>query len=482
MEYAIMDKCLAEAERLRVKLAEIRIFTVMDENLTIKNGIIDRAGKRINRGINIGIIGEEGARGFATSAKVEEKDIPILVERAVSVSRASSLKMRKEIKLTEEPIVKDDYKTAYKIDPFAVDFEEKLEMLKLSDSVLRENSQVRVAQSDMEARRINFYFANSEGTQIHQEQSYMGCNVAATATAAGKEIQRRDHHDYQMRGFEFAKEFNYENQAKKVAKEARILVNEAENAPNEKSTFVLCPYMLGLTIHESTGHPTELDRAMGYEADFAGTSFLTTDLLGKDYKYGSELVNLVCDPTIPRNLGHYKYDDEGVAAKRFHIVKDGIFKNYMTDRETARGVGYEHSFGNSRMSLYNRIPLVRMSHLYLEPNPEGPKDFEEFVGEIKNGIYAAGWKSHSIDDKRTNFQFSTQIGWKIENGELTTPLKNLCYNANTPEFWGSLDMIARENITYGHGPICGKGVPMQGMWISHGGGWARFNEVNVFAG
>lgn len=271
-------------------------------------------------------------------------------------------------------------------------------------------------------------------------------------------------------------------EAKKAADEALSLINEAKNPEKGKATLVLDPYMLGLTIHESTGHPTELDRAMGFEADFAGTSFLTPDLLGKNYQYGSDLVNLVCDPTIPNHLGHYKYDDEGVAAKRFNIVENGIFKNYMNDRETAKDNGYEHSFGNSRMSLYDRIPIVRMSHLYLEPDASGPKNFDEFIADIPNGIYAKGWKSHSIDDKRMNFQFSTEIAWKIENGELTTPIKNLTYNDATPRFWGSLDMIGRENHILGHGPVCGKGVPMQGMWISHGGGWARFNEVNVFSG
>ncbi|MHA2248995.1 MAG: TldD/PmbA family protein [Candidatus Kariarchaeaceae archaeon] len=480
MEYSIIDKCLTESKKWDVSQAEIRVFSVNDENLTVKNGQIERASQRFHRGINLSVIGKEGARGFATSARIVEDDIPELVKHAVGVAKASASKMRKKVDLTEEPIIKDEYKTKYQRDPFEVEFEEKLEVLKNADQVLRENSQIKVATSNMETRRVNLHFANTEGTQLYQQQTFMGAGVEATAV--GQQIQTREHHDYQMRGFEFIDEFHYEDEARRVANEALVLVNEAKNAPNEKSTFVLCPYMLGLTIHESTGHPTELDRAMGFEADFAGTSFLTPDLLGKDYRYGSDLVNLVCDPTIPGNLGHYKYDDEGVATKRFNIIENGIFKNYMTDRETAKEVGYEHSFGNSRISQYNRIPIVRMSHLYLEPDPNGPNGFEDFIGEIKNGIYASGWKSHSIDDKRVNFQFSTQIAWKIENGELTTPLKNLCYNAKTPEFWGSLDMISRDNNIYGHGPICGKGVPMQGMWISHGGGHARFNDVNIFAG
>ena len=285
-----------------------------------------------------------------------------------------------------------------------------------------------------------------------------------------------------MSGFEFVKEFNFEKEANRVGTEAILLVNEAENCPNGKTSFILEPSQLGLTIHESTGHPTELDRVMGFEADFAGTSFLTTDKLGTNYRYGSDIVNLVCDPQMPGVNGHYKYDDEGVEAKKFHIIEGGIFKNFMTDRETAKEIGLDHSFGNARISNYNRIPIIRMSNLYLEPDPNGPKDIEELITETRNGIYGLTWKSHSIDDKRINFQFSTELGWLIENGEKTKSLKNVCYNAATPEFWGNCDMITKESRIYGMGPICGKGVPIQGMWVSHGGGWTRFQNINTFAG
>ncbi len=478
MENDILEKGLKEAEKYNVRFAEVRVFSLEEEGITIRNGQIDQASRSFNRGYNISVINDKGARGYAMTSELT--DLSELVAQAIKVANSSAKKMRKVVELTDEPVIVDNYVTDRKIDTFEVPIEEKLELLKLSDSVLRETPAVKVAQSSLETRRVKILFANSEGSRISQEQLYTGC--AVEATAVGMDIQRRDHHDYQMRGFEFAKEFNFEQEARRVASEAVKLVTEAKNPDPGKVTFVLDPYMLGLTIHESTGHPTELDRAMGFEADFAGTSFLTPDLLGKNFKYGSELVNLVCDPTIPGNLGHYKYDDEGVEAKRFYVIENGIFKNYQTDRETAKEIGYEHSFGNSRMSLYNRIPIVRMSHLYLEPDKTGPKNFEEFLSDIPDGIYASGWKSHSIDDKRVNFQFSTQIAWKIENGELTTPLKNLTYNAKTPEFWGSLDMVSRDNHILGHGPVCGKGVPMQAIWISHGGGWARFNDVNVFAG
>jgi TldD protein len=301
------------------------------------------------------------------------------------------------------------------------------------------------------------------------------------AIAKGTEIHVRTAYDFKMKGFEHSQEYDYNTKAEQVGQEALILVNEAKNCPKEKTAFILEPDQLGLTIHESTGHPTELDRVLGFEADLAGTSFLTPDKLETNYRYGSDIVNLVIDPTIPHTLGSYKYDDEGVKAKKFHIVENGIFKNYMTDRETAHELGYKHSFGNARMSNYNRIPIVRMGNLHLLPDSEGPKNIEEMIAETPHGVFGLSWKSHSIDDKRMNFQFSTELGWLIEKGEKTIPLKNVCYNAATPEFWGNCDMITQEFETYGRGPICGKGVPMQAMWIEHGGGWARFQDVNVFA-
>ncbi|MHA1353443.1 MAG: TldD/PmbA family protein [Candidatus Heimdallarchaeaceae archaeon] len=238
------------------------------------------------------------------------------------------------------------------------------------------------------------------------------------------------------------------------------------------------PFQLGLTIHESCGHPSELDRVLGWEADFAGTSFLTLDKLGKNYQYGSEKVNLVNDPT-----GHEKYDHEGVETKRFYVVKNGIFNDYQTDRQTAKIIGKEHSNGNARIARYNRVPLVRMSNLYLEADPEGPKDIDELIAETKEGIYGIGWKSHSIDDKRTNFQFSVQLAYEIKNGELVRPLKNTIYQAVTPEFWGGLDLMTKEWRIDGLGPSCGKGAPhMQAMWVSHGGPYARFQGVNIFSG
>ncbi len=476
-EQELLEKCLTETEKYDVSFADTRIFSTMREVIIMKNGQIETAGTSLEKGMNVRVI-LDGAWGNATTSV--EGDIGPTVKHAINVAKASALKLRKPVELTEEPVITDTYKTPYQIDPFGVDFEEKLELLKIADSTLREaGDQIKVTETHCGAYRVKLSFANSEGSRIHQTQTYVGSRVRTVAK--GTETHVRSAYDYKMKGFEHAQAFDYAAKAEQVAQEALILVNEAKNCPKEKTAFILEPDQLGLTIHESTGHPTELDRVLGFEADFAGTSFLTPDKLRTNYRYGSDIVNLVFDPTMPYTLGSYKYDDEGVEAKKFHIIENGIFKDYMTDRETAHELGYEHSFGNSRMSNYNRLPIVRMGNLHLLPDPEGPKDIDGLVAETKHGVFGLGWKSHSIDDKRMNFQFSTQLGWLVENGEKTTPLKNVCYNAATPEFWGNCDMITQEFKTYGRGPICGKGVPMQVMWVEHGGGWARFQDVNVFA-
>ncbi|MFX0094078.1 MAG: TldD/PmbA family protein [Candidatus Hodarchaeota archaeon] len=476
---AFLEKCLAETEQFKVSFADTRIFSDLNENITMRNGQIETARIRSEEGFNVRVI-LNGAWGYACSSKVEDSEIPKVVKKAIEIAKASAQKLRKPVVLTEEPIVKGTYETPYQIDPFDVDFEEKIEILKKADSILRNGQdQIKVNKGILAANRFTMAFANSEGSRVNQIQTFITCYVSANAV--GTETQLRSSLEAQMKGFEFVKEFDFEAEATRIAKEVLILVNEAENFPKEKIAFILEPTQLGLTIHESTGHPTELDRALGFEADFAGTSFLTVDKLGTNYRYGSELVNLVVDPTIPGGLGSIKYDDEGVETKKFYIVENGIFKNYMTDRETAHEIGYKHSFGNARISNYNRIPIVRMGNLHLAPDPSGPKDIEALIAETKRGVYGLTWKSHSIDDKRLNFQFSVELGWLIENGERTKPLKNVCYNASTPDFWNGCDMITQKFINHGMGQSCGKGVPMQGMWISHGGGWARFQNVNVFS-
>ncbi|MHA2494442.1 MAG: TldD/PmbA family protein [Candidatus Hodarchaeales archaeon] len=481
-EKEFVDRCLTEIEQYNVSFADTRVFQRFTDVFNFRMGTVETTANDFEFGFNVRVL-LDGAWGYAASSKLALKDIPEVVQQAVKVAKASGKKLRKPVELTDEPVYTETYATPYKIDPFTVDPEEKLDILRNADEIIRESGdQIRVSRTFIDAFRIRAFLGNTEGSRINQEQTFVG--VAVQATAIGTDVQTRFSGNYLMRGFEYANsEFNFEEEAERVGKEALLLINEAKKCPEEKTALILGPHQLGLTIHESTGHPTELDRVMGFEADFAGTSFLTTDKFGSNYRYGSDIVNLVCDPTLKYGLGSIRYDDEGVQTKRFHIVENGIFKNYMTDRELAYELGYQHSFGNARMANYNRLPIIRMGNLHLEPDPEGPKDIDELIAETPNGVYADFNKSWSIDDKRVNFQFGTEMGWRIKNGEKADLLKNVNFNAMTPEFWASCDRITKTaQFVANSAPNCGKGKPMQSMWVSHGGGWARFQNTSVFSG
>ena len=476
-----ITKGLEKAEKGGASFAELRIFGYKYETVSTRDGEVETAGLYNDRGYGIRVI-KDGAWGFASTAVVDESTLDQIANAAIKEAEATSKVLKNPVELSEEPIIRDKYKTPFVKNPFDIPIEEKIEILKQSDDIIMERGNVVKSRSNsMSFYNVFLDYGNSEGTRITQEELFTGATVSVIAIA--EDNQYRSEGLYEMRGYEFIDKFDFEKTSEKIAKEAVILATKAKSPKPQKTAFILEPYQLGLTIHESCGHPTELDRVLGWEADFAGTSFLTLDKLGTNYKYGSEKTNLVCDPTMPYVLGHEKYDHEGVATKKFDVVREGIFKGYQSDRQTAKIVGLENSNGNARIARYNRIPLVRMSNLYLEPDPEGPKDIHGLIEETKEGIYGIGWKSHSIDDKRMNFQFSVQMAYEIKDGELGDPLKNTIYQASTPEFWGGLDLMTKEWNIKGLGPICGKGAPhTQAIWISHGGPYSRFQDVNVFSG
>jgi TldD protein len=286
-----------------------------------------------------------------------------------------------------------------------------------------------------------------------------------------------DGRNYNTGGYEIIEAINLPEKAKESAVEAVKLL-QAKNCPSMITDVIIGGSQLALQIHESCGHPTELDRALGAEAAYAGTSFLTPDKLGK-FRYGSDIVNLVADATAPGGLGTFGYDDEGVPAQRVYLIKNGIFVNYLSDRTSAGELGLE-STGAARASGWNRIPIVRMTNINLEP---GDWDFEELVRETKHGIYMETNRSWSIDDKRLNFQFGTQIAYIIENGEMKELVKNAIYTGITYEFWRSCDAICNKKYWKMYGtPNCGKGQPGQMMYVGHGTAPARFKNIRVFGG
>jgi len=476
----LTNLCLDTATSLGATYADIRIINSQSQSLFVKNGRVEEISSSTNAGFGVRLIAN-GAWGFASSFQITKEDIEEVIRLAYQIALASAQVKKKDILLSEEEPVQDSYKNNMDFDPFLVPLEKKLELLTEAEKQLRINQQIMVAQASMDIFRVNQVFASTEGSHIEQEITQCGAGMSATAVRDG-EIQRRSYPNsprgqFASSGYEFIESLNLIENAERVAEEATQLLS-AKNCPSKKTNLILDASQLALQLHESIGHPTELDRVLGMEASFAGTSFLTLDKLDK-YQLGSPIVNITADATIEGGLGTFGYDDEGVKAQSTPIVREGKFVGYLSSRETAPVTG-KKSNGTMRADGWNRIPLIRMTNINLEP---GDRTFDEIISEVKDGIYLETNKSWSIDDKRLNFQFATEIGWEIKNGKKANMLKNCNYTGIAPEFWKSCDAIGdRDHWQIWGVHNCGKGEPMQIAHVAHGTSPARFRNVQVGVG
>ncbi|MEI6914005.1 MAG: TldD/PmbA family protein, partial [Armatimonadota bacterium] len=364
-------------------------------------------------------------------------------------------------------------------DPFDVPLSEKISLLLDADRVMRQVDGVTVAEGSMRFERSDSVFASSEGAFIEQEKTESGAGISATAIR-GHDVQRRSFPcafggDYAAAGYEYVEDWDVVQNAERLAEEAVALL-DAPVCPSGTKDIILEGSMLALQIHESCGHPIELDRVFGTEASFAGTSFLTPDKLST-FQYGSEIVNIAADATSPGGLGSFYFDDEGVPGQRVDIVSEGLFRGYLSSRETASQLGLPFSGGAMRADGWNRIPLIRMTNVNLEP---GDWNLDEIIEDTKDGLFMMDVKSWSIDDKRLNFQFGQEQAYQIKDGQLGEVYKNPTYAGITYDFWRSCDAIAGEDDWHLWGiPNCGKGEPMQVAHVGHGVAPARFRNVQV---
>ena len=356
--------------------------------------------------------------------------------------------------------------------------DDKISLLLGSNETMLSVPNIISAEGSVYCQREDKVFASSEGTYIEQELYETGCGLEAKAVDEG-EVQNRSYPNSVGRhqgteGWEFVERYDLAGNASRVAEEASALLRAKTMEPGT-TTVILDGSQVALQIHESCGHPIELDRVLGTEAAFAGTSFLTTDKLGT-FMYGSPIVNMTADATIPGGLGSFGFDDEGVPAQSTPIVREGLFLGYLTSRETAAALG-QRSNGTMRADGWNRIPLIRMTNVSLEA---GGWTLEDMIADTDDGIYMETNRSWSIDDKRLNFQFGTEVGREIKNGQLGDLVKNPTYTGITPRFWGSCDAIANRDhwVVWGT-PNCGKGQPEQVAHTGHGASPARFRNVQV---
>lgn len=470
-------RALDRAQSLGATYADIRVVRTEREGIQIKNGIVEALSLGEEQGFGVRVLAD-GAWGFASSSILDNDTLDRIVEQAVRIARASARVRTIPAAIGEPMRHVDRYRTPIEIDPFQIPLEEKLGLLSLANENLRKVQGIMVATTGMDAIRNNKVFASTEGSYIEQELYNIGCYMEATAVREG-EVQTRGYPSsmggqWASEGYELVTRWDLPGNAERTAQEAVALL-DAPQCPSGERTIVLDSSQVALQIHESCGHPIELDRVMGMEASFAGTSFMTLDQLDH-LKYGSDIVNIVGDATIPNGLGSFKYDDEGVPAQRFDIIKDGMFRNYLMDRETATMLG-KTSNGTSRADGWNRIPMIRMTNISLMP---GSGTLEDLISEVDDGLYLSTNRSWSIDDKRLNFQFGTELAYEIKGGKLGQLYKNATYTGKTPEFWNSCERIAGPEAWVLWGvPHCGKGEPIQLGRVGHGAAPARFRNVRV---
>jgi len=472
----LASRCLDTARAVGASYADVRVLRQRTEEIVVKNGKVEGLLVDEQEGFGVRAIAD-GAWGFASSHRLDAAEADRMAALAVQIARASALVKRMEVELGPPVVSVGSYATPVKRDPFSVPVEEKIDLLMQADAAMRQVPGVTIAEGSFQCLRIEKLFASTEGSFVEQTLLETGAGIEATAVRDG-EVQRRSYPNSFGRhqgaaGYEFVTGMKLVDNAPLIAEQAVQLLT-AEQCPSDLvTTVILDPTQLALQIHESCGHPIELDRALGTEAGYAGTSFLTTDRLGT-FRYGADQVNIVADATVPGGLGSFGYDDEGVPAQCVPIVRDGVFVNYLTSRETATSLG-QRSNGCMRADGWNRIPLIRMTNVNLQP---GPWSLEELIAGTDDGIYMQTNKSWSIDDKRLNFQFGTEIAWEIKRGKLGRMFKNATYTGMTPRFWAGCDGIGRDWTVWGV-VNCGKGQPMQVAHVGHGAAAARFRNVRV---
>ncbi len=483
----LTDRALNLAQVQGASYADIRIVNRQTQNISVKNGVVEALSENESQGFGVRAV-VQGAWGFASSALLTKAEVDRVTALAVQIARASALFKLQDVRLGPPVAHVGTYQTLVEIDPWDVALEQKVDLLLRANEGLQATPRVAVASSNLGFWRERKTFANTEGAFLEQEIVESGGGIEATAVDRERgEVQKRSYpnsfgRDQRQGGWEGILAMDLPGHASRIGEEAVALLSAAP-CPSGVTTVILGPTQLALQIHESCGHPIELDRVFGTEASYAGTSFLTPDKYGS-FRYGSDLVNLTADATLRGGLGTFGWDDEGVPAQRVPIVRKGIFCGYLTSRETAQqlretlgDVAPETSGGAMRADGWNRIPLIRMTNVSLEP---GEWEFDDLIADTDEGIYMELNRSWSIDDKRLNFQFGTEIAYEIRNGQMGRMLKNATYTGITPQFWASCDAICNENHWRVWGtPNCGKGQPGQVAHTGHGAAPARFRNVRV---
>jgi TldD protein len=469
---------LETAWLLRATYADIRIARYRTQSVGTREQRVLNVSHSESFGFGVRVV-VNGTWGFAGSNVVSKEEIKRVTESAVAIAKANAKLQREPLQLAPAKSVTAVWDTPIKRNPFDVPLTDKVALLlRINEEALKVKG-VTFCTSGASFVHEHKFFASTEGSFI--EQNLHRCNPSFTVTAIDRERgsfeSRNSYSEPQGMGYEYVEEYPWLDDVRQAGEDA-VAKHTAKSVEPGTRDLILHPSNLWLTIHESVGHPTELDRALGMEANYAGTSFLTLDKLGS-FKFGSDIVNLVADKTQPNGLATCGYDDDGVATKEWPLIKNGVFVDYQTTRDQAHVLGHKESHGCSYAQSWADVPFQRMPNVSLEPGST-PLTLNQLIADTENAILVKGRGSYSIDHQRYNFQFGGQTYYEVKNGAITGMLKDVAYQARTPDFWNSCDAIcSREEYYLGGSFNDGKGEPGQSNAVSHGCCPARFRGVNI---
>jgi TldD protein len=463
-----------------VEFADVRVVLRRHECVHADAGAVTQVLWEESEGVAVRVL-VDGQWGFAATTYPEHGEAAL--GRAVAQARAAAALGGPRARLSPAESVVARYRTPVARDPFTVPLDEKAALLVAASEALGPG--LRGAEASYDCFQETKLYASTEGACVEQVLTETGAGLLATALSAD-ELQRRSYPqsvprsikgqrgDFATAGWEHVESLRLLEEAPRVGDEARALLT-APVAPSGKTTLIVGGTAMALLVHETYGHPAELDRVLGSEASLAGGSYMQPELVGK-LRVGSQLVNVTADATLPGGMGSYGYDDEGVPAQRTVIVEDGVFRGYLTGRESAAALGVRSS-GAARADGWARIPLVRMSNVSIEP---GETPYEELVASTKEGILVDMNRSVSIDDTRRAFRFGNEAAWEIKDGKVGRLLRNATFSGRSIEFWQRCDAVADRASFRVYGiPSCNKGEPLQVAHVGHGTVPARFRDVQV---
>jgi len=475
----LTDTAIDRLRRAGATYGDIRIVTQRRNVVAVRQRSVKAMDDSETRGYGIRALAD-GAWGFASSTDLTGDGVAQTADMAIRIARASSSvpQTRPAVMAEERPHV-DTYSTPVQVDPFSVPFKEKVDLLlAVNDSMLNVEN-VSLAFSAVRFGRTHRVIANTDGSYLDMTHTFSEPFVRAFAVVGPESQDCSFQKGARAAGWEYVEECDLLSAAPTIAREA-VVKARAEETPTGRFDLVLDPMHLSLTMHESVGHPTELDRILGWEANMAGTSFIEPPMIGS-LQYGSELVSFTADNTLQQGMATWGYDDDGVPGQKWPIIREGVLVGVTAVRETAPLIGKERSCGSSRADSFSSFPITRIPNLYMEPG-KSSLTADDIIAGTDRGIYIQGMGSFSIDQKRINFQFGGDFFTMIENGKLTRPLKKVTYHARNTDFWKSCDAVAGPGDWQMHGVTnCGKGEPMQIGMMTHGASTCRFRNIEVGA-